>query len=779
MIAPGASAPAERTRVDAVVIGGGVVGCAILRELAVRGIEAILLEAENDIGERASKANSAILHTGFDAKPGTTEARLLRRTLDQWPELLDELAVPYLQCGALMLARSDEEAVRLRGVAELSATNGVDATVVARDELRATAPWITPDAVAALSIESEGIVDPFWLTRAFAEAAIARGAQVWTRARVVGIDVDDDGVDIRLGDGREIRAAQAFDAAGLWADDVAALAGDTSFRLTPRKGQFLISEWTAGVDRIVLPIPGPLGKGMLVTPIVFGGLLLGPTAEDGDDKDDRGTDEDGRRRILDACRGLVPAVDEMAPIRRFAGVRAVSSTGDYIIRPSTAGDRLTLVAGIRSTGISASPAIAEAAVDLASTARGWDRSVPAVPVAMPAGGFGLEGDAGAIVCVCRSVGEAEVSAALAGPAPATTVDALKRRCGAGFGDCQGGMCLAPIIERLAGPRGDPARIEKGPVGSWILAGVEPVERARDDALTSVTRAVDVVVVGGGMAGIGAALAARDAGSRVAVVDRAGQLGGALGRAGDGIWTDSEHDARDQARVALPGGDITLIGATVVGLDRSSFGGTWRLDLQGASGSSTLEARAVILATGGYVTPRDHLGIDGPRPAGIMTADFAWDALARGWLPGRRVVVVGEGRMAHALVERCQTVGIAVMRHVTATVDTAAIERVREVRGDPRLEAIRIDGRWIEADGLILAHELRAASFLLRGLGLGDDRPGIPMPADAEGRLPMDGLWAAGTCVAPDIDHGGSLADGRRVGAAVAAALAAVPATTNR
>ena len=243
------------------------------------------------------------------------------------------------------------------------------------------------------------------------------------------------------------------------ADEVAALAGDTSFTISPRKGEFLVSERTGGVDRIVLPIPGPLGKGMLVTPIVFGGVLLGPTAVDGSDKADRSTTAAGRGRILESCRGLVPAVDEMAPIRGFAGVRPVSSTGDYVIRPSTAGDRLTLVAGIRSTGISASPGIAEAAVEVAAGPPLGIRR-PGIRPSAPLPELGLE--SGAIVCVCRSVGSTEVAAALAGPTPVTTTDALKRRCGVGFRRLPGQPCGTDAIARIAGPGRRARRRGEGP-----------------------------------------------------------------------------------------------------------------------------------------------------------------------------------------------------------------------------------------------------------------------------------------------------------------------------
>ncbi|HET9083826.1 MAG TPA: FAD-dependent oxidoreductase [Candidatus Limnocylindrales bacterium] len=758
----GGGAVAER--VEAVVIGGGVVGCAVLLELALRRVDAVLLEAENDVGEGTSKANSAILHTGFDAKPGTLEASLLRRSAERWAGMLEDLGVPSLTCGALMVARSGEEAGRLENVAELSRSHGVAVELVDQAWLRDNAPYIAPDTVRALHIPDEGIVDPFWLTRAYAEAAIGLGSRVRTRAKVVGLSVDHDAVTVTLADGDKVRASQAFDCAGLRADEIAALAGDTSFSITPRKGEFLVSERTGDVDRIVLPIPGPLGKGMLVTPIVFGGVLLGPTAVDGTDKSDRSTTAAGRERILESCRTLVPAVDEMAPIRAFAGVRPVSSTGDYVIRPSTAGDRLTLVAGIRSTGISASPGIAEAAVEVAAGPRRWALRRPGVRPSAPSPE--LEAESGPIVCICRSVGEAEVAAALATPTPVTTTDALKRRCGVGFGDCQGNRCAAEAIERIAAARGiTPEAVEKGPVGSWLIddSGGGPVAGSPASPDDAPVTSPDVLVVGGGLAGIGAALGLVDEGITVRVIDRGPSPGGALRGIDHGLWTAHERGSVARATQYVADGALGWSPrATVVALDHD--GTVWRAEIATENGSETVMSRQVVLATGGYVMPREHSAIDGPRPSGVITADFVVDALDRGWLPARHAIVIGDGRIAAGLAERLRAAGVEVE---TVGGDAPRDARaVTAVRGQPRLEAVDVQGIWHQADALIFADRLQPATFLLRGLGLGDEGPGMPAPVDSIGALPMPGLWAVGTCVTPDVDHSGSLVAGGALAKAV-------------
>lgn len=769
---------------EAVVIGGGVVGCAVLLELSARGIEAILLESEPDVGEGASKANSAIIHNGFDAKPGTIEARLLRRSAARWPELLEALGVPALTCGALMIARTTDDAARLGAMEDVAAELGVETEIVDAAWLAQNAPYVDGAATAALHVPGEGIVDPFWLTRAYAEAAMALGGRVLKEARVARVAVTPDSVEIGLVDGRSIRAGQVFDCAGIRADEVAALAGDTSFALTPRKGQFLVSERTFGVDRIVLPIPGPLGKGMLVTPIVFGGVLLGPTAEDGQDKADRSTTETGRQRILAACRELVPDVDGMEPIRSFAGVRSVSSTGDYIIRPSTTGDRLTIVAGIRSTGVSASPAIAEAAVELASAARGWSarQAARVEPLAGPELGV----DAGAVICVCRSVGGAEVAAALTGPAAAVTTDGLKRRCGVGFGDCQGNRCLASALELVAHAKGvPPTDVEKHLAGSWLVTALPEDGPAHDPgmglAFPRVISSGDpgrgsVVVVGGGLAGVGSAAALAEAGLQVLVVDRGSRPGGALAPIADAWWSEAERAAVERiADLVASGGVRWWNDATVVGLGEAPHG--WIVEVATASGGHSVESRGVVLATGSYLEPREHRSIDGPRPSGIMTADFATDALDRGWRPGRSAIVIGDGRIARSVAARLTQAGIDVVVGPGSGDERNSGGSVRAVRGERRLEAVALGESWVAADTLVLADAVRPASFLLRGLGIGDDGPGVAMPADASGALPLPALWAAGTCVEPRVDHDRSLEAGTAVGHVVAAAFADSGLTT--
>jgi glycerol-3-phosphate dehydrogenase len=717
-------------RADVVVIGGGVIGCAIAWALASSGIDdVVIVEREPDVGEGASKANSAIVHTGFDAKHGSIEATLLRRAASLWPEVIDALEVPFLRSGALMLARSPEDLARLRdGVRPLAEAHGVLTELLDAADLRSVAPYVTETALAALSIPDESIIDPFWLTRAYAEAAMSGGTRVIRGRPVTGLAVDDRGVRVELSDGRVIEAEQAVDAAGLRADEIARMAGE-DFAITPRRGQFLVSEETFGVDRIVLPVPGPMGKGMLVTPIVFGGILLGPTAHDEDEKDDRGSRLDEAGAIVEAASALVPDVAAAVPVRSFVGLRPVSPTGDFILRPSAAGDRLWLACGIRSTGISVSPAVGMQVAEDVLHARGWahrPRHVAPPP-------FEFAESAGDVACLCRGVSVGELAGACARPLGPTTLDGVKRRGGAMFGDCQGNLCAVRVAGVLAEQIGIPiTEVEKGPAGSWVFAPgpAGPVVESRTDGAAALSppptdAEADLVVVGLGRAGRAAARTARDLGIDVVGVDREA-------------------------------------GVTAVGLIPDE--GAWFVETQSDAGAATVRARAVLVATGGYVQPREQRPIPGPRPAGIVTSDLVEGAVAAGLLPGRRVVVVGSGSLARLTAERLNEAGASVV----ARLDREPLA----VRGGARLEAVETDAGWLEADTLVFADRLVPQPFLLRPLGLVDGRPGTPAPADADGRLALPGLWAAGCCTAADPDHRDCEPSGVRVAESIVASLAA-------
>jgi len=480
--------------VDVVVIGGGVVGCSIFRELSRYDASLALIERHPDICEGTSKANSAIVHTGFDAPPGTLEARLLAEARELWPDVITDLNIPYLQTGAVMVATDDTEQAALHEeVIPKAEKNGVELQRLTGEEVRDMAPYVTERAREGVLIEGEGVIDPFWTTRAYAESAVRNGAEAFLGQEVVAIDIEPSKITLRTSAGLTIEAKVVVNAGGLWADEVARLAGDDSFRLTPRKGEFIITEDELNVSQIILPVPTKISKGILVTPIVFGGTLLGPTADDIEDKRDLGTTPDGLRRVRDGAAKLVPGAATASSIRQFAGLRAVSSTGEYIIGPSKVSRNLIHVAGIRSTGLSASPAIGRYAASLVRDTLGLSQRT-VFHAALPEALSEEHADEGEVVCLCRSITKGEILAAMRSPLPPRSLDGLKRRTGAMLGDCQGNICAVRIAELFAKHLGrDPLSLEKHVAGSRLFVDGPDGDGSAGETRRGGARAAELAV----------------------------------------------------------------------------------------------------------------------------------------------------------------------------------------------------------------------------------------------------------------------------------------------
>lgn len=436
---------------DVVVIGGGVVGTAILKALSAYDLDIVLIEKQPDVCEGTSKANSGIVHTGFDAKPGSVEAEALRRSRELWPQAVENLKIPFLPCGAVMVAISEQEKQTIQNKYIPNAkANGVEVEWISKEDLQTDNPAVTNEALGGLVIPGEAVVDPFWATRAFAELATLNGAEVLLGSGVEAIEeIEDDNLfRVVLENHREVYTHYIINAAGLWSDEIARMVGDDSFEITPRKGQFILTEEPIDISQIMLPVPTEKSKGTLVAPVVFGGFLLGPTAEDQEDKWDRSTTDSGLSYVKEKCDKLIPGVSELDSIRQFAGVRAVSSVGDFIIRQSEAAPRMIHAAGIRSTGISASLGIAEMVVEVLEKTDLPLEAKANVETELPELFDSEEEGAGEIVCLCRSITKSEIVNALNRPLTPHTVDGVKRRTGAVLGECQGNCCIPKIIDLI-------------------------------------------------------------------------------------------------------------------------------------------------------------------------------------------------------------------------------------------------------------------------------------------------------------------------------------------
>ncbi|ETK36466.1 NAD(P)/FAD-dependent oxidoreductase [Microbispora sp. ATCC PTA-5024] len=449
--------------VDVAVIGAGVVGAAVARELAGYDLSVALVEARCDVGDGTSKANTAILHTGFDATPGTLESRLVRRGYDLLGAYAAATGIPVERTGAVLVAWTEEELAALPGLAGKAAANGCrDCAPAGPDEVYAMVPALGPGVLGGLTVPGESIVCPWTTTLAFATEALARGVHLLLNARVEAV-ARDGGQTVLSTSRGPLRARWVVNAAGLGSDAVDGLFGHRRFTVTPRRGELLVFDKAARplADRIVLPVPGSRGKGVLISPTVYGNVMLGPTAEELEDRMDTSTSEDGFAFLAGRGRRLMPALLEEEVTAAYAGLRAATEHGDYQVHLDPAG-RYLVLGGIRSTGLTASMALAEHAAGLlagAGLALEPRAGLPGPP-RMPNIGEAfprpyqradlVERDPayGTVVCFCERVTAGEVRDALAAPLPPGDLDGLRRRTRATMGRCQGFHCGAEIDRLL-------------------------------------------------------------------------------------------------------------------------------------------------------------------------------------------------------------------------------------------------------------------------------------------------------------------------------------------
>jgi glycerol-3-phosphate dehydrogenase len=353
------------------VIGGGLVGCAVLHALARRGVGGTLLEAEPGLALGASGANSGILHTGFDSAPGELETQLILRSAELRGQLAGELGLEVLRCGARMRPRGEPERLAVAELAANAARNGV--------EVRLSAEGV-------LDIPGEAIIDPTAYTEALAAAAGGGGATVLLGAAVVGLRPEGErGIAVEVGDGPTLHAGTVVNCAGLFADRIARLVGDGSFAIYPRKGEFLVFGMPPGapLERILLPVPSERGKGVLLFPTLAGELVAGPTAREREDKRDWSVEADAAERILERLGDTYPALGAAEPIGAYAGLRPAGAGVNYLIEFSRCSSRLLHVAAIRSTGLSASLGIGEHVTGMLER-RGLITTLPARALPAPA-----------------------------------------------------------------------------------------------------------------------------------------------------------------------------------------------------------------------------------------------------------------------------------------------------------------------------------------------------------------------------------------------------------
>lgn len=449
--------------IDVIIIGAGVIGASIARELARYDLQITVLEKESDVASVTSKANSGIVHAGYDAKPGTAKAKfniLGQKMFEQWSE---ELHFPFRRCGSLVIALREEDIPALHALKARGEENGLtDLSVVLREDLRALEPNIGDNVAAALCVPSGGIVCPYEMTIALAENAIANGVTFRLNTAVTGITREEGHFLVQTQE-ETLTCKLVINAAGLHADEINNMVSRHAIEIIPRRGEYCLLDKTEGslVRHTIFQLPTEKGKGILVTPTVDGNLLLGPTSVDIADKDNFATTREGLAEVLTKAAWDVQSLPQGKIITSFTGLRAHATTGDFIIGEAPDVPHFINVAGIESPGLSSAPAIGVHVASLAAGCLGAAHKASFQPVRAPHPQLRHmtdeardalireNPDYGKIICRCETVSKGEILDALRSPLGVNTLDGIKRRTRAGMGRCQSGFCNMRLLDIIA------------------------------------------------------------------------------------------------------------------------------------------------------------------------------------------------------------------------------------------------------------------------------------------------------------------------------------------
>ena len=446
---------------DVLVIGAGVVGGAVARELAKYKLKVCIVEKCNDVAMGATRANSAIVHAGFDAKEGSLKAKLNVRGSEMMEEVARELGVKYKRNGSLVVGFNDEDKATLEDLKVRGEKNGVRGlSVIGREEILKMEPNIGEGVTCALHAPTGAIICPYELCMAFVGNAMDNGVELKLGFEVNKIEKNAEGYTVSS-DKESVSAKCVINCAGVYSDDIAALAGDTSFTVIPRRGEYMLLDKECGstVSHTIFRCPSKMGKGILVSPTVDGNLLLGPTAENIEDKEDKSTTAAGLAKVRMQAAEQVSGVNFGKIITSFTGLRSVGSTGDFIINEK---DGFINCAGIESPGLSSAPAIAEYVCGMVEGVLGkLEKNESFVGTRKPMHYFkeATEEEKNAIIaadpsfahiiCRCEMTSEGEIVEAIRTNPGARDLDGVKRRTRSGMGRCQGGFCSPYVVEILA------------------------------------------------------------------------------------------------------------------------------------------------------------------------------------------------------------------------------------------------------------------------------------------------------------------------------------------
>ena len=471
---------------DVIVIGGGVIGGLILRELTKYQLNVCLLEKSSDVAMGQSKANSGIVHAGFDAAIGSLKAKFNVEGNKMMEGVCADLGVKFRRNGSLVVAFSEEDFKTLKDLKFRGEINGVEGLeVINQAQLRAMEKNISDEAIAALYAPTGGIVCPYELTIASIGNAMDNGAILKTDFTVTAIEKTENGYLVKSEDGQEVCVKLVINCAGLHSGKIVEMVGDTDIQIGARKGEYILLDRESGdfVSHTLFFTPTKLGKGILVTQTVDNNILLGPTAEEGNDSTE--TSADGLAFVIEKARKMCKNVPLFNTITSFAGVRAFSDRHDFIIEESKVAKGVIHCAGIESPGLTASPAIAKYVVETLvggmlplekneafNGTRTPDYFFKHLTMEEKNEIIKKDPSYGKIICRCEQVTEGEILRAIRENPPAKDIDGVKRRTRSGMGRCQGGFCQPYVAELIAKEGGTSlTNVTKNGKGSNLLMGV--------------------------------------------------------------------------------------------------------------------------------------------------------------------------------------------------------------------------------------------------------------------------------------------------------------------
>ncbi len=473
---------------DVAVIGCGVIGAAVAYNLAKYNVNTVIIEKENDVANKTSKANSAILHAGYDPEPGTECAKLNVRGVQLAKQICAQLDVPYRQCGSLVLAFSDDDVKHIEKLYKNGVANGVpDMQILSAEQVHKKEPNINARVKAALFAPSAAIVSPWEYTLAMAQIAVKHGTKLMLNTEVLNIDElkcsnGENGYSIKTNNG-DITASFIVNAAGVDADKLHNMVCEQKLESAPSKGEYYLLDKIEGarVNSVVFQCPTKEGKGVLVAPTVHGNLIVGPNAQDVD-REDVSTTFNGMQYVCEKAKLSVPNVDFSANIRNFAGIRAnVHGHSDFVI--SFGANRFLDLAGMKSPALSAAAAVGELAAQMMCekglvcdekqdfNPTRHRTKFKELPQSKKAELIDEKPEFGRVICRCETVTEGEILEVIHAEIPPCSLDGVKRRVGAGFGRCQGGFCAPRIAEILSRELNiDMTDILQDKQGTYILTG---------------------------------------------------------------------------------------------------------------------------------------------------------------------------------------------------------------------------------------------------------------------------------------------------------------------